>query len=202
MTYDLSAPDVVTITLPAGSDWTSGLHWHETHTEFLQIIKGRAEVTFGGRTRNITPGDGIIRVERFAKHEWKRAKPRAREALEDRGDLRQAGDADEELVVKEWTDAEDGMKEIFFRNLNSVITEPMNEDLWLPDLWITLQLFMIFHGLDNYPVLLGGVAGHLMTHVVLRAARILGLILGLKPAYPEYTPKRLLDKYEESRKSL
>ncbi|KAI9880122.1 MAG: hypothetical protein M1830_005367 [Pleopsidium flavum] len=89
VTYDLSARELVTIILPAGSDWNSGLHWHETHVEFLQIIKGRAEVTLNGRTRNYTPDDGIIRVERFGQHEWKRAKPRVSEAFEAGGGLRQ-----------------------------------------------------------------------------------------------------------------
>ncbi|KAH7039766.1 uncharacterized protein B0I36DRAFT_357160 [Microdochium trichocladiopsis] len=49
VTYDLSTPDQATIRLPPGSTWTSGPHWHDTHTEFLQVIKGRAEVILGFR---------------------------------------------------------------------------------------------------------------------------------------------------------
>ena len=33
-----------TITLPPGSPWTSGLHWHETYAEYLQIIRDVASV--------------------------------------------------------------------------------------------------------------------------------------------------------------
>lgn len=50
--------------------------------------------------------DGIITVPVNARHEWRR--------VENGG---------EELVVREWTDPEDGEKEVFFRNLNSVLLE-------------------------------------------------------------------------------
>ena len=49
--YDLSKTNCVTITLAIGSKWTSQPHWHETHTEFLQILQGRAFVRLGNRDR-------------------------------------------------------------------------------------------------------------------------------------------------------
>jgi quercetin dioxygenase-like cupin family protein len=186
VTYALPSPPlsspVVTITLPPKSTWTSGLHWHETHTEYLQIVRGTALVTLNNASRTFAAEDGIITVPRFARHEWQRATPDG-----------------EELVVKEWTDPADGQKEIFFRNLSSVILDctkdgPPNE--W----WLTWQLFVVFWGLDNYPVflnlvwlpLIGTMLEWALTHVLLFAAVLTGKIIGLKSAYGEYTPNKFL----------
>ncbi len=98
--------------------------------------------------------------------------------------------------MKEWTIPSDGDKEVFFRNLNSVVLDctkdgPPNE--W----WLTWQLFVIFWGLDNYPVFLpcgwipwiGTTLEWSITHLVLSAAVIAGQLIGLKSVYEEYTPK-------------
>lgn len=124
----------------------------------------------------------MITVSRFARHEWQRA----------------TADG-EELVVKEWTDPADGAKEVFFRNLSSVIVDctkngPPKE--W----WLTWQLFVVFWGLDNYPVLLnltwvpliGLTLEWALTHLVLFAAVLAGRIVGLKSVYGEYTPSKFL----------
>jgi quercetin dioxygenase-like cupin family protein len=186
VTYSLPSPPfssaVVTITLPPRSTWTSGLHWHETHTEYLEVVRGTALVTLNGITKSFSSEDGIIIVPRLARHEWRRA------------------NADgEELVVKEWTDPVDGEKEIFFRNLSSVIvdctkTGPPVE--W----WLTWQLFVVFWGLDNYPVILdlswvpliGLRLEWALTHIILLAAVLAGKIGGLKSVYEEYTPSKSL----------
>jgi len=101
----------VTVTQPPNSTWASGPHWHESHTEFLQIVHGTALVTLNKTTRTFTPEDGIITVPRFASHEWRRANSEG-----------------EELVVKEWTGPVDGEKQIFFRNLSSVILDVRKMD--------------------------------------------------------------------------
>ena len=182
VTYNLPSPPfssaVVTITLPPGSNWTSGLHWHEAHTEYLAIIKGTAQVTLNSVTETYTPSDGIIVVHRYARHEWRRAEPDG-----------------EELVVEEWTNPADGAKEVFFRNLNSVILDCSKAGP-PTDWWLTLQLFVIFSGLDNFPVLLD--FAHLpyigesfewaVTHTVLFCAITMGKMLGCKSVYQEYTP--------------
>src|SRR5690242_3345848 len=117
VTYTLPSPPhtspVVTITLPPHSTWTSGLHFPATHTEYLSIVKGTALVTLNGVTNTYTSSDGVITVPRYARHEWRRA-PEIEE---------------DELVVKEWTDPEDGEKEIFFRNLNSAILDATSNGL-------------------------------------------------------------------------
>jgi quercetin dioxygenase-like cupin family protein len=186
VTYALPSPafssPVVTITLPPKSTWTSGLHWHEAHTEYLQIVRGTALVTLNNTTKTFTQEDGIITVPRFARHEWQRATTDG-----------------QELVVKEWTDPADGQKEVFFRNLSSVILDctkagPPNE--W----WLTLQLFVVFWGLDNYPVFvalswlpfIGPMLEWALTHFLLFVAMLAGKLVGLKSAYGEYTPGKLL----------
>ncbi len=173
----------VTIILPVGSIWSSGLHWHERHTEFLAIQQGEAEVTLNGQTSVYGERDGVIRIERFVKHEWKRANQGNSETGKQQS-----------LVVKEWTEPADGQKEVFFRNLNSVLLEEPTSKF--PGFFTSLQLFVIFHYLDNYPVFLECVASRWITHFILGAARILGALVGLRPVYDEYTPRRLLSTYQ------
>jgi len=193
VTYDLPNPasvsKIVTITLPPASTWTSGLHWHETHTEYLQIIQGSAEITLSNTTQIYTSSSGIITVPRYARHEWKRA-------LSDGPDL----------IVQEWTDPEDGLKEVFFRNLSSTIEDSTKPNKPVKEWWLTWQLFIIFWGLDNWPVLfsthnlpflgrvlevlgLGRRFEWVVTHFVLRVAVVLGGLLGLRSWYAEYMPE-------------
>jgi len=156
------------------------LHWHETHTEYLQIVRGTALVTLNKTTKAFTPEDGIITVPRFARHEWRRATAEG-----------------EELVVKEWTDPADGEKEVFFRNLSSVILD-CTKDGPPTEWWLTWQLFVVFWGLDNYPVFLGfgwlplfgNILEGFITHAVLFVAGLLGKLVGLRSAYEEYTPTK------------
>lgn len=87
VTYDLSTPDQATIKLPPGSQWTSGPHWHDSHTEFLQVTAGHAELMLSDTTMPaVSAIDGVIIVPRGAIHEWRRS---------------QTMGLDEELVVKE-----------------------------------------------------------------------------------------------------
>ena len=183
VTYTMpsSGSTTVTISLPPGSTWTSGLHWHESHTEFLQISRGTARITLHGCSRNYTAEDGVIRVEKYQIHEWKRAETE--------------GSVDEELVVKEWTDPADGEKEVFFRNLNSVILDAA-ESKPVPYLpigwWITWQILVICYGLDNFPVFVSSaVPRRFVTYTILSVATWLGVVVGLKDRYPRYTPQTI-----------
>ncbi|KAH6672246.1 hypothetical protein B0J14DRAFT_483340, partial [Halenospora varia] len=158
-------------------------HFHATHTEYLSIVKGTALVTLNGVTNTYTSSDGVITVPRYARHEWRRA----------------PGIEEEELVVKEWTDPEDGEKEIFFRNLNSAILDATSNGLKKPNEWVlTWQLFMIFWQLDNFPVLLtlgwfpvvGEVLERWVSFLVLGIAALLGGVVGVRGVREEYTPTR------------
>ncbi|KAG4427174.1 hypothetical protein IFR05_017343, partial [Cadophora sp. M221] len=169
VTYTLPSPPYsspyTTITLPVGSTWTSGLHWHETHTEFLQIISGAALITLNNSTHIYTSSEGILTIPRYAKHEWQRAS-RAQALgynffFHD-SDSSSAGELeictpqelDDELVVREWTQPSDGQKEIFFRNLSGIISYSSSTRKWYSDWYVMLQLWILFAAMDNWPVFL------------------------------------------------
>jgi hypothetical protein len=187
VTYDLTnTPHDVRITLPRGSTWTSGLHWHETHDEYLVLVSGRIRVRVGEVTRVLTapasssgppthPGEedsshpqtGVeIHIPRGTWHEWSGYWGSEKE-LDD-----EEQEEAEEVVVIERTDPADGDKAVFFWGLNGVIlhggtqpttgSRPTQATGWiartagriLPIDWmITLALWRIFTGLDNWPVL-------------------------------------------------
>ncbi|TVY82024.1 hypothetical protein LSUE1_G003323 [Lachnellula suecica] len=171
-TMSFSSPpgssSITTITLPPHSPWTSGLHWHESHTEFLRVISGRAWVSVSGISRIVSASDGELVVPKFARHEWRRAAVGDGSAFQERWN-------DEELVVEEWTDPFDGEKEVFFRNLNSVILDTVAQPAWWMEWWLSLQLFVVFSEADNYPVFWlheNERIQYLLTHAVLLVARV------------------------------
>ncbi|OTB05554.1 hypothetical protein M426DRAFT_319818 [Hypoxylon sp. CI-4A] len=175
--YDLSIADQATIRIPPGSNWTSGAHWHEAHTEYLQVLSGRARVTLAGHTFVVGPGDGVITVPRGVVHEWRRA------------DGEQEG-AGEELVVREWTDPKDGAKEVFFRNLNGMLLDAKTARSRWDEALLQLELWSLFWRADNYPVVCGaGWFGGVVTKVVMGVAVVLGWALGRVGVYGEYCSK-------------
>jgi len=178
---------IVTIHLPPQSKWTSALHYHTSHREYLRVLRGQALVTLisgdNRSTKIYTRESGTVQIDKYVVHEWRRA-----------------FDEGEEVMVQEWTDPADGAKEVFFRNLNSVIpdAEMSREGLakWISlGWWVELQILVIGAGMDNYPVflqLLGtGVGMRMMTAMFLWIVTQLGSLLGLRTWYEEYTPARL-----------
>jgi len=106
---------------------------------------------------------------------------------------------DEPLVVEEWTDPFDGEKEVFFRNLNSVILDTTESSTWWVEWWLSVQLLAVFAKADNYPVFWPQSNGHetmqyLLTNLVLVMARGVGRLFGAKGTYEEYTPSELVKK--------
>ncbi|KAF3059427.1 hypothetical protein GL218_05149 [Daldinia childiae] len=183
VTYDLSVRDQATIRVPVGSAWTSGPHWHDSHTEFLQVLAGCARVTLSGRTFCVGPADGVVTVPRGAVHEWRRA-DRVEDGL---GAAEQDSGADmRELVVREWTEPKDGAKEMFFRNLNGIILDAAAGS----DALVTLELWNLFWRADNYPVTLGvGWVGGVATRAAMGVAVVMGWVLGRRGVYKEYGSK-------------
>ncbi|KAF7564032.1 hypothetical protein G7046_g115 [Stylonectria norvegica] len=204
VTYDLTTPKQVTITLPPASTWSSGLHWHEAHDEYLKIVKGSIRVRLGNTTQVLTATDESqpeVKVDRFVWHEWQRSDPEG------------------EVVVIERTDPVDNDKAIFFWNLNGVILNapkllndpssfvsrcPSSLHGPLLDAWITLNLWVVFYHLDNVPVFLNAPSfvtaesemfrnfllrvDWVVSHLVLCSAAWLGWFLGVEPVRLEYTP--------------
>lgn len=219
--YDLSESDHVTITLPVGSTWSSGLHWHEHHVEYLRVVKGSVQVTIGAQTHVISAGDPTteseVRVERNVWHEWKRA----------------SIDSGQEVVVSERTDPEDGEKAVFFWNLNGVVLKAQNLSCppylwkWLHDLllqfWVTLSLFAIFHHLDNAPVFVNvpqafskrgfefaqGTLGYIflrgvdrfISQVILLITSWVAWSLGISPIRDEFTPAEARKRWEVEKRA-
>lgn len=215
--YDLSEPDRVTITLPVGSTWSSGLHWHEKHVEYLRVVKGTVRVVLGSQVRTVSARDETaeVRVDRRVWHEWGRA---------------DAAGGDDVMVV-ERTDPEDGQKAVFFWNLNGVIVKAqtlecppyMSKPLhsMLLDVWVTLSLFSIFRDLDNIPVfsnVLGafskrgftfadGTLGHILlratdgfiSHLILFAVSWVAWGLGIRPVRTEFTPETVWQRWTETK---
>jgi uncharacterized RmlC-like cupin family protein len=177
VTYDLSIPDQATITVPRGSAWTSGAHWHATHTEYLEVLAGAAEVRLGDMVlAAVTAADGAVVVPRGMVHEWRRSRSSGQE---------------ENLVVREWADPKDGQKEAFFRGLNGMLldaaagrTPYVTGGRW-DDWMLEVDLWNLFWRLDNWPVVLEGAAWPgwvqgLATRAVFAGAVGAGWVLGRK----------------------
>ncbi|KAF1939438.1 hypothetical protein EJ02DRAFT_497062, partial [Clathrospora elynae] len=148
---------------------TSELHFHITHTECLSLFKSCIFVELDGEVNTLSSKSGgevpissvatrpgfEVTVEKFARHNW----GRAREYII--GSRRGIGasmptypqDIDGDMVVKEWTDPADIANPLFFWNLNSVITTltdtPFSAKQCLArsvfgSWWIPFQLFVLF----------------------------------------------------------
>lgn len=178
LSSDDRTPLKSTIALPRYSSWTSGLHFHATHTEYLRLVKGAIFVELNGKIKLLSTLAGgevdatgqlvhpglIIKVPRFAFHNWGRLEHSNGSARLSRQRGQQKAlpeDWTEEVVVEEWTVPSDITKPLFFWNLNGIITA--SNDVILPkrqsvakalfgNLWIDFQLFVVFWELDNWPV--------------------------------------------------
>lgn len=232
-----------TIALPRCSKWTSGLHFHTTHTEYLRLVKGsifvelydglhilsaQAGGTVSVRTGELLERGLVVKVEKYARHNWGRAEDYmhmpGRFGFHTR--VEYPKDSEDEVVVEEWTDPADLSKPLFFWNLNGVITASADASVstrqkiarkLLGNFWIPFQLFIIFWELDNWPVFIrlhGGLmpyvtgdfgaylehlAEYTMTWVILLIARFFGSILGVHAVTQERTPPDLWKNYKRSR---
>ncbi|KAH7261736.1 hypothetical protein BKA59DRAFT_461727 [Fusarium tricinctum] len=178
---------VVHIYLKVGENTPgTGLHWHETHTEYLEVVQGYALVTVGNHTSVFSKDDGIVTIPRYAIHQYMRA---------DKTEQGKAG-KDVDLIVREWTEPGDGDKEIFFRNIISLMMDKKDTTLGTVDMLLSVMVICWHH--DNYPVfwkgpeLLGtGVqekVRRVVTYSLMGCLVLIGRIIGCKPQYPEYTP--------------
>jgi mannose-6-phosphate isomerase-like protein (cupin superfamily) len=205
--YDLTSPGYVTIALPPTSTWSSGLHWHETHTEYLKVVQGRIKVRVGSAERIVSAsaGQSEIKIDKYVWHEWQRAEL-----------------GGEEVVVIERTEPADGEKALFFWNLNGVILDlpqvlngpssfvsrcPKLVARLFSTLLIELNLMVIFAHLDNVPAFFDLPSSKLRlgnmvpvpilvamewfgSHAILSVAALLGWMLGLQPVTRKYTPEK------------
>ncbi|KAF2164786.1 hypothetical protein M409DRAFT_24691 [Zasmidium cellare ATCC 36951] len=172
--------------IPLGSHWQPGAHWHEEHTEYIKILQGTAKVWINGRVRVLGEGEEVV-FERRDVHNFCRAEI----------------DGGEVLVVEEWTDREDGSKQVFFRNAFSLVrdTEKLGGLLWA-----FLRFFYLCSYRDNLlvfgPLCLPFWAQRFVTGVVFGVVRVVGRFAGWRSWYEEYTPVRLREVAEGRKKNL
>ncbi|KAJ9662155.1 hypothetical protein H2198_001506 [Neophaeococcomyces mojaviensis] len=174
---DPARPGLTRITLPANSTWTPGPHWHERHTEFFKVIRGKVIIKLDGLVKVIGPEDGTQRVDRFVVHEFMRADRNQPEDKKDAGDV----------ITEEWTDPADGSKHVFFRNIFSTLQD--SDRYWKS--WTSLQIIVTCAEYDNFDVILPGMFQYAMTYTLFSTVRVLGRVLRLRPWYEEYTPEGL-----------
>ncbi|KAI1424700.1 hypothetical protein F5Y12DRAFT_436527 [Xylaria sp. FL1777] len=227
VTFDLSNPAHTVITLPPDSTWSSGLHFHISHNEYLVVQRGSVRVRRNSKVQIVTVrcGDAPIEiaVPRGVWHEWGRARP---DSLDSDCCL-----AQEDVVVAERTDPADGEKTLFFWNLNGTIMQQpprwlLPRRLW--GWWVTLQLFVIFSELDNVPIMLDvkglaaqaqlrGAACRLMGEVcverweravdegwslfVLWVAHLVGRMLGMTAIRREFMPEDAYRRWAASKEA-
>ena len=115
-----------------------------------------------------------------------------------------------DLVAEEWTDPQDGEKEVFFRNIFSTAGEAQWKERRWGGVLILLQMMLVMWELDNLAVLLDlGEAGKgsgwrgaletAVTYAFMWSAAMAGRALGLKAVNEEYTPRHLLKAGEKGR---
>lgn len=167
----------------------TGLHWHEKHTEYLIVSSGKAFVTVNGITSIIDSNSGEICIPIGIIHEWG--------LIEDNNNQ-------EDLIIWERTEPNDGEKEIFFRNMilslidssigNPYSSKNINNHFSIRDI---LQILIIFRSLDNYPIIWNSFGKKYFTYFILNIANLFGkLFFSLKPIYIEYTPQYFWEKYK------
>jgi len=176
-----------TLTIPSHSKFTTTLHWHETHVEYVRLLKGRARVTTDSLTKDYGPEDGTIQIDEYVRHEYMRADIDRQGSNPDEGDV----------VILEWTDPEDGLKEVMFRNGMSAFKDAGGKIR--PGLIVQSVTFMAH--LDNYPVLIPGFAEHYMAHAVLKVGSWLGYFCGMRWWYDEYTPPKLREMIADKKEA-
>jgi hypothetical protein len=147
-------------------------------------------------------------VRRGVRHQYWRADRDldfGKDAEEQRNGLLGMENAGEEelakdLIVVESTDPADLDKEVYFRQIMSLLEEKKGNAL--PEtLWMLWSFFVVFYGHDTFPVLVKGTmrfgegvwkgVEQMVTHTVLGVAALIGRLVGLRCTYDGYTPAKL-----------
>jgi hypothetical protein len=182
---------------------STGLHWHETHTELLRVVQGVGCLERNGQPQIITKADGALVIDKGVRHAYWRADRDFRSAKDGgKGGMLEHVDErklKEDFVLVESTDPVDRDKEIFFRHILSLLEE--KGDGVLPALWVLWYFFVVMYGHDNYPVFvnwtswfgqgIGRILEWVVAHFVLNVAVFWGWFAGLRSTYDEYTPVEL-----------
>lgn len=192
VTFDLTHIYHSTITVPKGSTWTPGFHWHETHAEYLSVVQGSMRVRLGNSWSTIHSGT-TIRVERYVRHEWTRVDPHN----------------GHDLIVEESMDPSDAQKSVFFWTINGLISE----NLWRLETGrerlaevarMYLGVFAGFRRLDNIPVIVDakwegekpGWIGWAVSHAVLGVASAVNFVMARPSVDKKAVPKKVWEAWK------
>jgi hypothetical protein len=162
--------------------------------------------------RVITRRDDAVIIRPGVRHQFWRAN---RDVWVNGGEDRSLGVDKEEwerdLVIVESTDPADRDKEVFFRQVISLLGEMEGGGIG-EIAWMLLRSCVVFYGHDNYPVMLkvtrrfgdrlGKGLEWVITHSILILAAILGRFVGLKSTYDEYTSIELRERIAKERMKI
>ena len=177
----------------------------------LESSCGRLETFYIGKD------SGVVEVPPFRRHRIRRGDLGGKwEQWMQTMEFKEGGKIprdvwDEEVKSEEWTSPADGQKEVFLRNLGSVVSEPQRAEGFAGKLleitMVTANVFIIMRELDSFPAFLGGRWRRVewwLSHFVLWVASFLGRALGARGEWEEYTPVELSSRRlaEERKKVL
>ncbi len=216
--HSIKTPYKTHVTVPVGSSWTPGRHWHNDHTEHFQVLSGAMLITVNNKSFILTGGSPAVTIPRKARHELMRwdcpgrkghqkvAQEAFRNEMLAKGQSKELEKLRVQVVeAEESTTPADGEKEIFFRNALSAITESRSGIL--AEIMRFVHIVIIYQGLDVRMVILdmGAENGHgwrgmveeMIWWLILGMASLIGGVFALKPVSEAYTPGRLISKWEE-----
>ena len=195
------------LTLPPKSTFSTGLHWHETHEEYLFVLQGKALITVEDVTRVIGREDGVQEVKRGVIHGFSRADSPAlsRQRLHEIQQQQQQRNGDdswmsEDVIVLEFTSPADPLKEVMFRNGVSAFLAN-DSQLSLP---LIARILVNMGTLDQYPLIIpAGVPGSIflswaMVHALFGISVPVLKWWGFRGWEREWTPEELWEVAEEN----
>lgn len=210
-------PSIVHATIPVGSNWTSGRHWHDDHAEHWKVISGAMLITVNNNSFVVTDTSPIVSISRKARHELMRwdcpgrkdhqhaAQQAFEEQMKAKGQSMELESLRAQAVeAEEWTTPADGEKQIFFRNVLSATSEPRNGILG--NILRFIHILIIFQGLDARMVILDlgaedgkgwrGMVEEMIWWALQEMACMIGFVLGLQPVNEAYTPGRSISQWQ------
>lgn len=214
-THSVKDPSKAHLTIPVGSAFTTGHHWHNDHAEHFKVLAGALLVTLNNKSFVVTDASPVVTVPRKARHELMRwdcpgRKGHQKAAQEIfKKDMLAKGESKtleklrtQDVESDEWTTPADGEKEVFFRNICGAFLEPRTG--LFGEVLRFVHIVIIYRGLDTSLVILdmGAEDGHgwrgmveeMTWGVVSGMAGLIGGALGLHPVSEAYTPAPLIAK--------
>ena len=216
----LDDPSKSDLTIPVGSPWTSGRHWHDHHAEHWKVLSGAMLITLNNDSFIVTRESPTVSIPPKVRHELMRwdcpgrthHQNAAQEAF--RKEMLVNGQSKEleklgatAVKAEESTTPADGEKQIFFRNLLSAISEPRTSTLG--GILKFAQILIIYHHLDARMVMVDMGAENAsgwramieegIWWLYVRMASLIGAVFDLQPVSEAYTPGPLVSEWEKKK---